>query len=658
MPPSGGPPPLPRRPVGYSGSVAAVRGSALPGALLPLVVVPLAACGGREPPASVSPNARPDLLETLREDVAAERHPSDGGGRGRLEEVEGPVVAGGRARFRFVYEAGARGVAEGGSVYLQVPPFWGWTPPQVVDPEGLGYTTVVTEARGLRLEPSTPASPLLEVRIAGRRLEPGETIRIVYGAGPARTAVDRFAERRSPFWFAVDGDGDGVRKLVPDPPAVDVTAGPPARLVVTLPSTARPGADVPVRVAVLDSLGNAGTDFRGTLRLASSPGLRLPPAVRLEADRRGQASLTATVAEEGLYHVEAEGPGALRARSNPLLVAHDASRVLWGDLHGHSGISDGTGTPEDYFLYARDVAGLDVAALTDHDHWGIEPLAATPGLWAAIRGAVQAHHEPGRFVTLLGYEWTSWLHGHRHVLYFRDEGGVFDSVDPRYESPLQLWDALRGQPALTFAHHSAGGPVATNWGIPPDPVLEPVTEIVSVHGSSEAPDSPRLIYGAVEGNFVRDALARGYVLGFVGSGDGHDGHPGLAGLASPSAGLAAILSETLSRDAVLEALRARRVYATNGPRILLQASLDGRPMGATLPPPPGAATLAVRVVGERSLERVDIVRSGRVVEQVPGGGADCAFSREIRGLRRGESLYVRAVQEDGGTAWSSPFFVR
>jgi len=32
---------------------------------------------------------------------------------------------------------------------------------------------------------------------------------------------------------------------------------------------------------------------------------------------------------------------------------------------------------------------------------------------------------------------------------------------------------LRGKQALTFAHHSAGGPIATNWAIPPDPELEP-----------------------------------------------------------------------------------------------------------------------------------------------------------------------------------------
>ena len=30
---------------------------------------------------------------------------------------------------------------------------------------------------------------------------------------------------------------------------------------------------------------------------------------------------------------------------------------------------------------------------------------------------------------------------------------------------------------------------------------------------------------------------------------------------------------------------------------------------------------------------------------------------EISGLQSGEWLYVRAVQVDGGTAWSSPFFI-
>jgi hypothetical protein len=298
---------------------------------------------------------------------------------------------------------------------------------------------------------------------------------------------------------------------------------------------------------------------------------------------------------------------------------------------------------------------LDIAALTDHDHWGMLPLGRHPELWERIRDRVREFHDPGRFVTLLGYEWTSWIHGHRHVLYFGDDGEVLSSIDPAYETPDQLWGALRGKAAVTFAHHSAGGPIATNWSDPPDPELEPLTEIVSVHGSSEALDSPGLIYSPVRGNFVRDVLDRGYRLGFVGSGDSHDGHPGLAHLGSPSGGLAAILAEEATRPAILEALRARRTYATNGPRIVLRATLGNRAMGSVVGA--GSSELHLQVVAAAALERVDLVRTGAVVEQVLCEGRDAIeLTRRVDDARPGEYLYVRAVQMDGGAAWSSPFF--
>jgi hypothetical protein len=65
------------------------------------------------------------------------------------------------------------------------------------------------------------------------------------------------------------------------------------------------------------------------------------------------------------------------------------------------------------------------------------------------------------------------------------------------------------------------------------------------------------------------------------------------------------------------------------------------------------------VVADSPLERVDIVRGGRVVEQVACDGlVDFRLDRSLEPLRAGEYLYVRAVQKDGGAAWSSPFFAR
>ncbi len=223
-----------------------------------------------------------------------------------------------------------------------------------------------------------------------------------------------------------------------------------------------------------------------------------------------------------------------------------------------------------------------------------------------------------------------------------------------------------------------------------------MTEIASVHGSSEAWDSPGMIYNARKGNFVRDVLDVGHRLGFIGSGDSHDGHPGLAHLVSPSGGLAGILAEENGPEELRSALQARACYATNGPRIVVDARLVveprllgsdpvAYPMGAEVP----AAELSpdtrleVLIAGTEELERLEVVRSGKVVryldrtllagpalpsdpdadtpEPRPQGTPDFAalFTLEELGLedlQPGEYAYLRIRQAHRGLAWTSPWF--
>ena len=662
-----------------------------------LALAALVACGGdesaptpAEPPASAADEragpagAQWELVEAMREAAARLPHPSDGGGRAWLvPDPDATVAVDLPGRFEIIYEVGPLGIATGGSVFLQVSPFWGWSTPQVEVPDAPGFTTIepiagkVTDhepaanaiaesepgASAIELEAATLDQQLLVIHVTGRALVAGDRLRLVYGAGPAGATVDRFAERGSRLWIGVDGDGDGERSFLVDSPTVDVAAGPPAQLIVTGPTVARPGEVMRIHLAILDSSGSAGTDFTGRVGFEEQPdGLELPDAVEFSTADGGLRTIEVVAGDPGVYRLRALASDGLAATSNPIVISEIGPRVLWGDLHGHSKLSDGTGTVADYYRYARDVAGLDVAALSDHDHWGILPLDEHPDMWREIREGAEQAHEPGRFVSLLAYEWTSWIHGHRHVVYFENDGEVYSSLSTEYETPQQLWAALAGQPALTFAHHSAGGPIPTNWDVPPDPVLEPVTEIVSVHGSSEAPDSPQPIYNPVRGNFVRDVLERGYRLGFVGSGDSHDGHPGLAQLASGLGGMAAIISEERTRESVLAAFRERRVYATNGPRILLRTAFGSFGMGMTAPVPDPDADgprddLFVHVIAVTPLERIDIIRSGEPVRSIPAEGRlELAVEVELDDLHSGEFVYVRAVQEDDGAAWSSPIF--
>lgn len=615
------------------------------------------------------PTALRETLDGLRQAARAPRHPSDGGGRAWLEpDSTVPAQAGRGGRWTITYEAGPRGIELGGFVRLTVPyAWWYWSPAQADEPEAPGYTRVECAAEGVELE--TRESPQgLEFVVGGRRLAQGERVQLVYGAGPALAAADRFAERESRFWIAVDGDGDGHAQVLADSPAVDVEPGPARILSAVWPSTAEPGERVVLRLAFLDATGSRGATFVGEVKLVALPSeLELPASVRFTPEDRGLKQLELVVPVKGVYRLAAQAvdaQGELQAHANPLVVEPGVAPVRWGDLHGHSNLSDGTGTPEDYLAYARDVAGLDAVCLTDHDHWGMLPLDEHPELWTRIRAATEHYDEPGKFVAVLGYEWTNWVHGHRHVLYFgagaAGAGEVLSSIDERYETPAQLWDALRGQPAMTFAHHSAGGPIATNWEYAPDPELEPVTEVASVHGANEAADAPARIYKPLAGNFVRDVLDRGHVLGFIGSGDSHDGHPGLSHLAGPQmGGLAALLTRDLTRAGLRAALAERRCYATNGPRIVLRAALDGQRMGSTLAPKTGQSLLYVRAVACGPIATIELVRSGKVVETLPGEehwDVEAAFQPED--LAAGEYLYVRIVQEDGGAAWSSPFFVR
>ncbi|MFP8882185.1 MAG: CehA/McbA family metallohydrolase [Myxococcota bacterium] len=610
--------------------------------------------------------ARWQRLESLRALRDRVRHPADGAGHAWLERTTGQLayaISATPDHFEIVFEAGPLGVARGGSILFQLPQIGGWSIPQTDRPDARGYTEIDTTAADLEFDlraSSQPGGPKsLAIRVTGRPMRAGERVRIHYGAGPGLALPDRYAEGEARFWIGVDGDGDGSYSYLIDSPAIEVRAGPPTQLLASVSSTAAPGEPARVTLSLIDAHRNAATASSGKIELHSVPaGLQFPSRVTLET---GLAHFEVLTVEPGVYRIVA-AVGRFRAVSNPLVVRADATPIFWGDLHGHSGLSDGTGSPDEYFRYARDTAGLDVVALTDHDHLGALRLDESPERWALIRRATQAFNRPGRFVTLLGFEWTNWIYGHRHVLYFDGRGELLSAMDPSFETPVLLWSALRHAraSALTFAHHSAGGPIATDWSIPPDPHFEPVTEITSIHGSSEAPDAAIVIKNSVTGNFVRDALDRGYRLGFVGSGDTHDGHPGITQVGYASGGLAAIAAERLTREGILEALRARRVYATSGSRIVLQAHLNGQPMGSIFDLAEADSAngrLRVSVIGTGPIARVDLVGSAGLIESIPGGSSAVVdFERTDLEMRPGQYLYIRVVQSDDATAWSSPFF--
>lgn len=657
---------------------------------------------------TMSPNAKLETHWLALAEREAIADPGDGGGRAWLEAVysAGPqstkiwqrgesvdrrpaVSAASHQRFEIIFEVGEEGIDEGGLLFLSSEAFWFWSEAQTGSPLGEGFTTARLldgdgDGDGVRLVPGEQGAAF---RVEGRSLSKGERIEVVYGAGSAYARVDRYAERGAEIMIAIDADGDGFRRWIEDSPRLDIHGRTGARMVAYGPADAAPGESFEVVLALVDGRGNRAR-WLGSPPRESEASVE-PALARFDFDILPESTLglagdshnrTSTARPDESHRVTltpASGVGTLRLKAigrgplegleavlPPIIVRESDARLVWGDLHGHSQLSDGTGTPSDYFDYARDVARLDVIALTDHDHWGPRPLDERQDLQDRLFATIDAHQVPGRFITIPGFEWTSWIHGHRHVLYFDAIGDakrpqILSSIDEDTDRPDELWSALRGKNALTFAHHSAGEPIATNWAFAPDPILEPVTEIASVHGQSESPETPLAVRGGIPGYFVSDTLAAGYRLGFIGSGDSHDGHPGLAQIASGQSGLAGLFVRALDRTNVLDTLRRRHTFATNGIRPFFSVTIDETPMGETriADATEREPTLLVRYEGTAPVERVELVRNGRRAIIEGDGTAHFALERTIPSLSPGDFHYVRVIQTDGGIAWSSPIFV-
>ena len=58
--------------------------------------------------------------------------------------------------------------------------------------------------------------------------------------------------------------------------------------------------------------------------------------------------------------------------SGPWLAVRSGAQpqvsVFFGNLHSHTALSDGSGTPAEAYEHARDTAGLDFLAITEHNH--------------------------------------------------------------------------------------------------------------------------------------------------------------------------------------------------------------------------------------------------------------------------------------------------
>jgi len=595
--------------------------------------------------------------------------------------LEGPAEAVVRSygTWTLVYSAGNAGVKPGGGIRVglrHMVPVWskvqGNDPKEdgyvtAAGPEGVALTTRVECTNWSRefFNDYFPFQNIVEAIVGGPGLKPGQTIRITYGdrsGGSKGLLLQPFDEPKFAFRTFVDAAANGdflpLSPVGEEETTIRIKPGPAVRLSVVTPSQATASEPTHCIVRAEDEHGNPADGFRGTVRLSSTEDVKLPEPRSFGPDDRGVKCLDGIVSKtQGVVALVAED-GRVRAQSNPVRVGPPKCRVLWGDLHGHTIFSDGRGTVEEYLDFARNVAGLDFCAVSDH------AFEITDAMWAHSKEVTNRFNDPGRFVTFHGYEWsgTSDVGGDHNVYWLDDDPPIYRSTS--YYSPknlqmahdeaskkrhiTDLFAALRGhlhdKNVLVIPHRGgrAGNP---KWH---DPKLQRLVECYCEHVRSQ--------------QWAEAFLKAGHRVGLMGSGDDHYGNPGYGYLKPPrkqlvGEGLVAVWAESHSRRGIFEALYDRRCYATTGARIMLDFKLDGHPMGSEIQAE-ASATLSVYAFGEERIELVQVLKNSRVVyEHKPKLIADFQWRDPDFYPERSCYYHVHVVQQDGEEALSSPIWV-
>ena len=352
----------------------------------------------------------------------------------------------------------------------------------------------------------------------------------------------------------------------------------------------------------------------------------------------------------------AEQPSVTAIAPRPDPAERRGLRTFFGDIQQHSAHSDGVGSAEEVYLRARDRYGDDFVALTDHESFLGKRTG--PGEWRYLQEVADAFETPGRFATLLAYEWTGKMYpgpGHKCV-YLPERDLPIVSRDDVPEG-RELVRRIAGLGGWAAPHH-IGWTGCDEAGH--DPVGQPTWEICSCHGCYEHADHPLGMRGEHTDQLADVMLRKGHRFGFTASSDSHGllWHHGEARKRDPyRTGLTAVQAPELSREAIFGALKARRCYATSGAKILLDFTVDGEPMGSELGGGRSANEHQIvgQAVGTGPLRRIELVGADGVLAEGEVDGDQGTLETRVAFPAPGYA-YLRVVQEDGEMAWSSPVF--
>ena len=595
-----------------------------------------------------------------------------------------PVDACGILRIR--YRVGAQGMGTGGGIELLRESTQALPLPAAISRAVPVVTRCSRSTSRLVVQRSTTSMPHpvgLRLRVEGDALQAEDEVEIEIGAvkdGVPALVTDAVAGRRLRVHLRVDTDGDGVHEILERPLLIDLIAATASRFEIVAPSLIEKREQFEVVFRAEDLNANVDFGYRGSLRTwieradgeqvwrpTASESLEIPTEVTFEIG--GVVRVRGLARSSGVFWIAAQDGADRRGLSNPVRVVGEATqRLWWGDPHAHSADSDGVGTPEANYRFARDVAAIDFIALADRlevSDRGVRLAAAHRGLiqsglavrrnifqwWVERQASADLFDTAGRFVALHSFDWSGspTSGGDRQVFLVETlplpESTRLDGLHrilaerDRVENVLVVPHVERSD--IDLGYHRPG--------------LESAVQIYSSKAATEW--------------LAQAALSRGYHVGFVAGSASRLGRAGHAvwqrrdqsafwphEMELPG-GLTAVVAPTLDRQAIVRSVRQRRCYATTGARMLFDFAIDRQPMGElvnTRKPP----EIRIEVHGTAAIERVDLIRDQvRLKTFWPRGRSFATDYRDESALPGRHYYYVRVIQTDGEMAWASPIWV-
>ncbi|MBS3762642.1 MAG: CehA/McbA family metallohydrolase, partial [Planctomycetes bacterium] len=590
-------------------------------------------------------------------------------------EYSGPerMRVGGFYGFHFEYTVGENGFPPGAGLKFNLSneviecnrrsrrkrplPEKDWSPLQWDNPRAPGYLEV--ECSRPETEISLECEDHFSKKVMlkeGTPLQPGDTITLRVGEHPNCPGIrtQLLAQMACPFKFFFDLAGNGVYLSSGERHCVDVVGGDAGRLLVHCPPTPDAGEEIRVVVTAIDHLGNVAHEYTGEVCLfADAEDCELPSVCYFSEDEEGSISLTARIGEEGVFQIHARDQNDPSVSGSSNLIVTDGSfgpgKLYFGDIHTHSQLSDGRLHPEHKAIEVSCHRGLDFWALTDHGHDFTEERLAQ------LNSTLEKHNEPGRFVTIPGYEWTNSMgrgehmrekYGHRNIYSRTPFDVIYDGVSPASDTPGGVYQSYEksGRDFFCINHFHCGDPEM--W-----PGVDGGVEVSGwcgeflrdgLHGENQK--QPWSIFDAFD-----DGLDVGVTAG--------TDHGTEAYYAFLPAEMTAVQCDELTRDAVYDALKEGRTYATSGQKTLLRFTVNGQsPGGKNDALTASERQLEITVGSVMPIQRIEVIKNGEMWQTISGHRFGVE-KHQIQDSESGSGYYlVRVLTAQGHTTWSSPIF--